>query len=93
MLCLNRLLNGLHPFKIFYPISNPAHTQMETDTAQACGEITKAADGMRNLITEYEEKLLNKVKEAKETFKKQTAKRQKRMRRFKERYLQPEPVL
>ena len=48
-------------------------TQMETDTAQACGEITKAADGMRTLITEYEKKLLNKVKEARETFKKQAA--------------------
>ena len=46
---------------------------METDTAQACGEITKTADGMRNLITEYEKKLLNKVKEARETFKKQAA--------------------
>ena len=48
-------------------------TQMETDTAQACGEITRAADGMRNLITEYEKKLLKKVKGARETFKKQAA--------------------
>ena len=47
--------------------------QMETDTVEACREITKAADGMRNLITEREKKLLNKVKEARETFKKQAA--------------------
>ena len=52
-------------------------TQMETDTARACREITKTADGMRNLITEYEKKLLNKVKEARETFKKQAANAQK----------------
>ena len=47
--------------------------RMVTDTAQAYREITKTADGMRSLITEYEKKLLNKVKEARETFKKQAA--------------------
>ena len=46
-------------------------TEMETDIARACREITKTAEGMRNLITEHEKKLLNKVKEARETFKQQ----------------------
>ena len=46
-------------------------TLMDIETAQACTEIRKTADGMRTLITECEKKLLNKVKEARETFKKQ----------------------
>ena len=49
-------------------------TQMEVETAQACREITKTSDGMRTLITECEKKLLNKVNEARERFKEQTAK-------------------
>ena len=42
--------------------------QTEIDKAQACREITKAAHGMQNPITECEKKALNKVKEARETF-------------------------
>ena len=49
-------------------------TKMETEEAEACSEITKTADAMRAaMITECEKKLLNKVKEARETFKKQAA--------------------
>ena len=44
---------------------------MDIQTERACTEITKTADGMRSLITECEKKLLNKVMEARETFKKQ----------------------
>ena len=42
-------------------------TQMETELAQACIEITKTADDMRAVITEYEKELLNKVNEARDT--------------------------
>ena len=48
-------------------------TLMDIETGQACTEITKTADAMRSLITECEKKLLNKVMEARETFKKQAA--------------------
>ena len=44
-------------------------TQIETEEAEACTEITKTADAMRAAITECEKKLLSKVKEATETFK------------------------
>ena len=50
-----------------------ADTQIETEEAEACTEITKTADAMRAVITEGEKKLLNEVKEATETFKKQAA--------------------
>ena len=48
-------------------------TQLKTQEAQVCREMTKIADSMRTLITEYEKQLLNKVNEARETFKKQAA--------------------
>ena len=46
---------------------------MKTEKAQVCREFTKTADAMRTLITEHEKKLLNKVKLARETVKKQAA--------------------
>ena len=52
-------------------------TQMETEEAEACSEITKTADAMRAIVTECEKKLLNKVREAREIFKKQAANAEK----------------
>ena len=49
-------------------------TQIDIAAAQACREIIKTADCMRALITEHEKELLEKVNEAREAFKKQTAK-------------------
>ena len=66
--------------------------QMETEEAQLCREITETADAMRTLITDYEKKLVNKVKEARETFKNQAANARKECDVLKERYLQPEHV-
>ena len=48
-------------------------SDLESQEEQVCGEITETADTMRKLITECEKKLLNRVKEARETTKKQAA--------------------
>ena len=67
-------------------------TKMERDTAQACGEITKAADDMRKLITGVRKETAKQSEGGQRNLQKASGKRQKRMRRVKERYFQPECV-